>query len=80
MSPALALLGEVVAPSADGREVGRARVQAFAQVPRVDLQVILLWDIEQTDVDLHVKEPSGEVVFYKNREGSSGMALGGTAR
>jgi uncharacterized protein YfaP (DUF2135 family) len=60
---------EVIAPSADGKEApGRARLNLVAQIPRVDLQVLLFWDTDQTDVDLHITEPSGEVVNYTHKE------------
>lgn len=56
---------EVIVPSKNpGEAAGRARLTLFAQIPRVDLQVLLFWDTDKTDVDLHVTEPSGEVVNY----------------
>ena len=58
---------EVIAPAADGKSPpARAGIRLYAQVPRVDLQVLLFWDTDGTDVDLHVTEPSGEVVNYTN--------------
>ena len=32
-----------------------------------DLRVTLAWDADETDVDLHVTEPSGEEAYYGNR-------------
>jgi len=56
---------EVIAPARESQvPAARARLNLFAQIPRVDLQVLLFWDTNQTDVDLHVKEPSGEVVNF----------------
>lgn len=56
---------EVVVPSTTrGEPPGRARLNLMAQIPRVDLQVLLFWDTDKTDVDLHVTEPGGEVVNY----------------
>ncbi len=56
---------EVVVPSqVKGEAPGRARLNLMAQIPRVDLQVLLFWDTDKTDVDLHVTEPGGEVVNY----------------
>jgi uncharacterized protein YfaP (DUF2135 family) len=58
---------EVIAPSKDGKGApARDRVTLYAEIPRVDLQVLLFWDTDGTDVDLHVTEPSGEVVNYTN--------------
>jgi len=56
---------EVIVPAATkGEPSGRARLNLFAQIPRVDLQVLLFWDSDKTDVDLHVTEPGGETVNY----------------
>jgi uncharacterized protein YfaP (DUF2135 family) len=56
---------EVLVPSTTkGEPSGRARLNLVAQIPRVDLQVLLFWDTDKTDVDLHVTEPGGEVVNY----------------
>ena len=56
---------EIVAPAADGRSPpARAQLHLYAKVPRVDLQVLLFWDTDKTDVDLHVTEPGGESVNY----------------
>ena len=30
----------------------------------VDVRIILTWDADLTDIDLHVVEPSGETAFY----------------
>ncbi|MCX6925956.1 MAG: VIT domain-containing protein [Verrucomicrobia bacterium] len=32
----------------------------------LDLRIVLTWDADMTDVDLHVTEPSGEVAFYSH--------------
>ena len=56
---------EIVAPAADGQSPpARAQMHLYAKVPRVDLQILLFWDTDKTDVDLHVTEPSGEVINY----------------
>ena len=39
--------------------------------PQLDVFVWLGWDTDHTDVDLHVKEPTGEEVCYKHRHSSS---------
>jgi hypothetical protein len=41
--------------------------------PQLDLFVWLGWDTDHTDVDLHVKEPTGEEVYYShNRSATTG--------
>ncbi len=32
----------------------------------VDLRIVLSWDADNTDIDLHVVEPSGETAFYSH--------------
>ncbi|WP_118974998.1 carboxypeptidase-like regulatory domain-containing protein [Taibaiella koreensis] len=44
-------------------------------VPEADVVVILSWNIDNTDIDLHVKDPSGEECFYRNRETKLGGRL-----
>lgn len=36
-------------------------------VPDCDLRITLAWDADETDVDLHVTEPTGEEAYYGNR-------------
>lgn len=40
-----------------------------------DIHVYLTWDTDRTDVDLWVLTPSGEKVFYGNKQGKGGEAL-----
>ncbi len=42
---------------------------------RVGLRVVLSWDSDHTDLDLHVVSPDGEHVFFGNRVGKNGGAL-----
>ncbi len=56
----------------------RKRVQfydAYAGKPQARLRVVLSWDSNGTDLDLHVVSPDGEHVFYGNRVGGNGGAL-----
>jgi uncharacterized protein YfaP (DUF2135 family) len=62
--------------SADGKQ--RKRVQfydAYAGKPQAKLRVLLSWDTDGTDLDLHVVSPDGDHVFYGNRVGHNGGAL-----
>jgi uncharacterized protein YfaP (DUF2135 family) len=56
---------EVVAANRAGE--GRDSVSFFSDVPSVDMQVVLSWDTDGTDVDLHVVDPSGEECYYGHR-------------
>lgn len=40
-----------------------------------DLSVVLFWDDPSADIDLHVREPQGETVFYRKKESSQGGTL-----
>lgn len=62
--------------SPDGKR--RKRVQfydAYAGKPQARLRVVLSWDSDGTDLDLHVVSPDGEHVFYGNRVATNGAAL-----
>ncbi|HEX8956332.1 MAG TPA: DUF2135 domain-containing protein [Burkholderiaceae bacterium] len=62
--------------SPDGKS--RRRVQfydAYAGKPQARLRVVLMWDTDGTDLDLHVISPDGEHVWYGNRASPDGGAL-----
>ena len=47
-----------------------------AKGPQLDVFVWLGWDTDHTDVDLHVREPTGEEVYYgHHRSGSTGARV-----
>lgn len=41
----------------------------------MDLAVIMHWNTDRTDVDLHVTEPSGEECYYSHNQTKSGGVL-----
>ena len=41
----------------------------------IDVAVVMHWNTDRTDVDLHVTEPSGEVCFYKHKRTKAGGAI-----
>ena len=41
-------------------------------LPDCDMRVVMSWDADETDVDLHVTEPSGEEAYYGHRRTRSG--------
>ena len=45
---------------------------AFRRDLPVKIRIVLSWDADETDLDLHVLEPDGEEAFYGNRRTSSG--------
>lgn len=66
----------VVVRSPDGKATRRAQFyEANLQRPQARLRIVLSWDSDGTDLDLHVIAPDGEHVYYGNRVGASGGAL-----
>jgi uncharacterized protein YfaP (DUF2135 family) len=65
---------EVQAPG--GKEKKRVQFyDAYAAKPQARLRVVLSWDSDGTDLDLHVVSPDGQHVFYGNRVVPNGGAL-----
>ena len=56
-------VGAVKAPSLDA---------AYRRDLPVKLRIVLSWDADDTDIDLHVLEPNGEEAFYGNRRTAEG--------
>ncbi len=50
-------------------------ISFFADVPPTTLKVLLFWDTDNTDMDLHVVEPDGEECYYGNRKTKLGGSL-----
>lgn len=62
--------------SADGKAQRRAQFfDTNASRPQSRLRVVLAWDTNGTDLDLHVVSPDGVHVYYGDREGANGGAL-----
>ena len=45
---------------------------AFKYVLDMDVRLILSWDADNTDLDIHVLEPNGEEAYYRNHRTASG--------
>jgi hypothetical protein len=41
----------------------------------VDIRILLTWDSDESDMDLMITEPDGDVVMYNNRFGTTGSRL-----
>jgi uncharacterized protein YfaP (DUF2135 family) len=48
---------------------------SYSARPQARLRVVLSWDSDGTDLDLHVVAPDGQHVFYGNRVADNGGAL-----
>lgn len=62
--------------SADRKQVRRVSFYDNNEArQRIGLRVVLSWDSDMTDLDLHVVAPDGDHVFFANRVGQNGGAL-----
>ncbi len=50
-------------------------VAFYSKAPAKAMKIILMWDTDGTDVDLHVVEPTGEECFYGHKETKIGGSL-----
>ncbi len=50
-------------------------ISFYADVPPTTLKVLLFWDTDGTDMDLHVVEPDGGECYYGNRRTRLGGSL-----
>jgi hypothetical protein len=59
-------------------QIARSRLEQLrSQLPieQAGLLVVMTWNTDQTDVDLHVREPSGTEVFYSHPKSLAGGRL-----
>jgi uncharacterized protein YfaP (DUF2135 family) len=61
--------------SADGAKKRVQFYDAYAGKTRPRLRIVLAWDTDGTDLDLHVISPDGAHTFYGNRVAPNGGAL-----
>lgn len=65
----------VRAPGPQGAAQRVQFIEANRDRGAVKLRVVLSWDSDNTDLDLHVVSPDGQHVFYGNRVAPNGGAL-----
>ncbi len=51
------------------------QVVLYSEVPKKDIKIILSWDTDGTDIDLHVKNPAGFDCYYGAKESPDGGQL-----
>ncbi len=74
----LRLLRRIVQARSPASDYAKARIGALANkvdIDQADLVVTITWNTDNTDVDLHVVEPSGEEVFFSHTRSKSGGRL-----
>jgi hypothetical protein len=53
-----------------------ARLESLAgELPAADLVVVMEWNTDETDIDLHVTDPAGEECYYKHQRTKMGGRL-----
>ncbi|MDP6444342.1 MAG: hypothetical protein QGG36_20415 [Pirellulaceae bacterium] len=55
----------------------RESLTSLVGLSEADVVVTMMWNTDRTDVDLHIREPSGEECFYKNPKTNSGGRITG---
>ena len=60
------------ATGGSGGEAPRPLPEGLRGCPDCDMRIVMSWDADETDVDLHVTEPSGEEAYYGHRRTRSG--------
>ncbi len=74
------LLNRIVSDDADStiKDYATARLESLTEklgIAPADVVVTMMWNTDQTDVDLHIIEPSGEECFYQHKDTRSGGKL-----
>ena len=74
------LLKEVVSGKVESnvKAFAKARLDSLTKklsIAPSDLVVTMMWNTDQTDIDLHIIEPSGEECFYQHKNTKSGGNL-----
>jgi hypothetical protein len=67
--------GELSTSAADFVKERKAHVMSQLGTSAADLVVVIAWNTDATDIDLHVKEPTGEECFYGHRDTKMGGRL-----
>jgi hypothetical protein len=62
------------------RELGDFLKLKGIKTAEADLMVVITWNTDNTDVDLHLREPSGEECYYSHRSTAAGGFLSNDAR
>jgi hypothetical protein len=67
--------GELKTSLPELQQAATAQVRTKSSVEKADLVVLISWNTDNSDVDLHVVEPGGEECYYGHRETRSGGKL-----
>lgn len=50
-------------------------VSVYADVPKRDMRIVLTWNTDKSDMDLWVRDPQGEKVYYRHKTSKIGGQL-----
>ncbi len=64
-------LNAIISLHKDSLDLGGINPAIIRALP-VDLRIIIDWNKDETDIDLHIAEPGGETASYNNRHTKSG--------
>ncbi len=65
----------ILVEAVTGDQVFTDNVEFYSKAPYKPLKIILMWDTDETDVDMHVIEPNGEECYYGHSNTSTGGSL-----
>jgi len=67
-------LNNIIALNKEKIDISQIAPEIIKPLP-VDLRIVIDWNKDETDIDLHVVEPGGEECFYSHRETKKGGRL-----
>lgn len=67
-------INSVISLHRDNLDLSRINEAIIKPLP-VDIRIVIDWNKDETDIDLHIVEPGGEECFYKNKLTKSGGRL-----
>jgi uncharacterized protein YfaP (DUF2135 family) len=68
-------LNNIYAEAVSGDKILSDSTAFYSKAPPKALKIVLMWDTDQTDVDLHIIEPTGEECYYSNPSTKIGGSL-----
>ena len=55
-------------PRLNTSKIDKRLMRRMKKFPTVDIRVVINWNMDNTDIDLHVKDPTGEDCFFRNNK------------
>jgi TonB-dependent SusC/RagA subfamily outer membrane receptor len=64
----------IIARNGNTIDLSKINAAVIKSLP-VDLRIVIDWNKDETDIDLHIAEPDGETCFYQNKQTKAGGRL-----